>query len=387
VSWLTKIKLLFMLLKYKNAWSFPVSVLLAFLKAEKPFLPTTTADGVVFHATFPPLGSKSLGRYLHGVKNLTKGKHVPLEVHISLTDNCAYKCPFCSNIPSAKQNPTLASLQKTIASVKEAGAAVIAFTGGEPGARQDLAQIMGMCGNDIHTILYTSGQGLDQKKIRKLKLAGLGKIYISLDHFKPEIHNKLRGSQKAFDQALETIKHCQQEQIYTILQAVIHPELNNAGKLAVQEVMFLEPKSVRSRASFPSSSDTQLRLRELQLQRAKKRLYPKVSTMSFLESKEFMGCAAGVSFIYISASGEVFPCDLAPLSFGNIRTESLANILERLKLLIPAPSQKCLSETLHDAYQTGKLPIPWNLTKEIMKNYAPGPPPGLMKWFRAKKIV
>ena len=65
--------------------------------------------------------------------------------------------------------------------------------------------------------------------------------------------------------------------------------------------------------------------------------------MSFLEGADFFGCQAGTTFLYVSASGEVFPCDFAPMSFGNAYELGLSAALQRLAEAFPAPSTRCLA--------------------------------------------
>lgn len=396
MSWSAKLKMILAVLNCREAWTLPLPVWKALLFTKKPFMPTLTDEGVVFHLTFPPVGGKSFSRYLRGVKNLAAGKRTPLEIHISLTDRCPCKCEFCSNIGSTSDNPSLHSLEKIIAEGKKAGAAVIAFTGGEPGLRADLERIVGLCGKDLQTVLYSSGCGLNARRIRELKRAGLGKIYISIDHFKSEIHNRIRGNSGSFDMALRAIECSRDSGLYTVLQAVLHPGLLEsddierylqfAKMLEVQEVMFLEPKPNKNNVPSFITPALKKRFRDLQITCAREKTRPKVSTMSFFESADFMGCVAGVSFLYISASGDVFPCDVVPLSFGNIHDDGLEIILQRISRLIPAPSRKCLCETMQDVFEINELPLCREKTTEILKDYEPGPPPELMKWFKNGRI-
>ena len=43
-----------------------------------------------------------------------------------------------------------------------------------------------------------------------------------------------------------------------------------------------------------------------------------------------MGCFAGWCQLYVTAYGDVTPCDFTPLRFGNCRTEPVADIWKRL---------------------------------------------------------
>ncbi len=57
---------------------------------------------------------------------------------------------------------------------------------------------------------------------------------------------------------------------------------------------------------------------------------PHIITQAHVNGPTGNGCYAGWCQFYMTAYGEVTPCDFTPLSFGNIRDESLEEIWERL---------------------------------------------------------
>lgn len=54
-----------------------------------------------------------------------------------------------------------------------------------------------------------------------------------------------------------------------------------------------------------------------------------------------MGCSAGANYISINNDGLVTPCVAVPLSFGNIREDSLKNIYENMKECFPKSGRIC----------------------------------------------
>ena len=66
---------------------------------------------------------------------------------------------------------------------------------------------------------------------------------------------------------------------------------------------------------------------------------PRLSTQSWTNSgrgfaKSF-GCLAGDYRFHISACGDLMPCDFTPTSFGNVRNHSLADLWEKLIIIMP----------------------------------------------------
>ncbi len=64
------------------------------------------------------------------------------------------------------------------------------------------------------------------------------------------------------------------------------------------------------------------------------KIVPPLSSQAWQNSVEGnlsgIGCLAAYIQYYVSAYGDVTPCDFTPLSFGNIRTESLKKIWKKM---------------------------------------------------------
>ena len=102
--------------------------------------------------------------------------------------------------------------------------------------------------------------------------------------------------------------------------------------------------------------------------------------MSLLESAECLGCQAGFSFLYVSAQGEVFPCDFVPLSVGNVFQLSVDEVCRRLVELLHGPSQQCLALRLRELAGAGRTyPMSWDEGQTVLREYDPGPLPGLLR--------
>ena len=213
---------------------------------------------------------------------------------------------------------------------------------------------------------------------------------MSLDHWSPEAHDRIRVFPGAFHRAVEAIEACLAAGIFTAIQAVVEPPCLEDGALerflefcrglGVGDVMLLEPFPVGDRGpARAAGAETRSRLASLQLRSARDPLLPRVSSMSLLESPEFLGCQAGFTFLHVATGGEVFPCDFAPASFGSAFEDGLEPILDRLKLL-RGPSRRCLALWLRERGLAGEGPFPWTRTRSALEGYDPGEPPGLMRF-------
>jgi MoaA/NifB/PqqE/SkfB family radical SAM enzyme len=365
-------------LRCPEAWTLPPQLGKALLRSLLRTRPATAATGTILYPNCPPVGSPAFRRHLHGLKRIARGEHVPMAAHISVTDRCIYRCARCSNLSDAPDDPGLEKLSQLVADLKARGMVSVSFTGGEPLLRNDLARLVESCGSDIATAILTSGYGLDRTCARELRAAGLVSAHISLDHHVAAEHDRIRGQDGAFGVALGAISASLDAGLYTAIQCVVEPALLRAGEmerflefclgLGAQEVILLEPVPVRCGA-FCSTFDATTResLVELHRRALKDRRLPKVTAAPYLEGPSFLGCQAGFTFLYVAASGEVYPCDLAPASFGNIFDSGCDSVLDRLAKHFRFPAASCIGIGMRERMGPDRrFPVPWPESIEVL---------------------
>ena len=110
-------------------------------------------------------------------------------LRVSVTDRCNYRCVYCmpeEGIPLKSHDDMLS--YEEIASIARAAAGLgfdkVRLTGGEPLVRRNIEQLVRMLSGidrfkDIS--MTTNGSFLTREKARRLKIAGLSRINISLD--------------------------------------------------------------------------------------------------------------------------------------------------------------------------------------------------------------
>jgi pyrroloquinoline quinone biosynthesis protein E len=107
----------------------------------------------------------------------------PLALLAELTHRCPLQCPYCSNpvqLGRASAELTAAEWENVLSQAAEIGALQVHFSGGEPTARQDLADLIGHAVSvGLYSNLITSGILLDQARLDALAEAGLDHVQIS----------------------------------------------------------------------------------------------------------------------------------------------------------------------------------------------------------------
>jgi len=83
------------------------------------------------------------------------------------------------------------------------------------------------------------------------------------------------------------------------------------------------------------------------------------------------GCGAGLTHLYIDGSGEVNPCNLVPISFGNLTQERLEPILEKMEKHFCKPRTRCVGQMLSRHIPDGRLPTSPQISARICKEHLP----------------
>jgi PqqA peptide cyclase len=128
--------------------------------------------------------------------------YTPLGLLAELTHRCPLGCPYCSN-PIALDPRSSELDTQTWARVFTQAAALgvlqVHLSGGEPGARRDLVEIMAAAhAAGLYTNLITSAVGITTATLRKLSEAGLDHVQISIQDSEPASADHIAGYKGAF---------------------------------------------------------------------------------------------------------------------------------------------------------------------------------------------
>lgn len=358
-------------------------------------------DQYVITSFLPTFPSKAFLNHIFAVndktdiftKNAFFDKSAPVSFYLSITSKCNYNCTHCS----AKYRETGQELSteqwiKVIKDIQDMGTSIIGFTGGEPLLRTDLEQIIQNIDDRSITFLYTSGNGLTKERTKTLKKSGLFSIGISLDSVNPTEHNEIRQNKKAFSNTIEAIQNSVEAGLYTMVQKVVMKKdiseekllefFKFAKKYNVHEIRLLEP--IRSgkllinadnmKNVFYTKEDRD-KLIKIQLKVNKKLNMPKITTFPYTESIHKYGCGAGIQHSYIMPDGELLPCDFVPVTFGNVKDNSIKELWSKMKKIMGnIPQEGCFSQKIYKNIQKemeekNKIPVNSEKMKSIIQKY------------------
>ena len=149
----------------------------------------------------------------------------PLWLLAELTYDCPLHCPYCSNPTQVSETKNELSTQQwcqVFSQARELGAVQLGFSGGEPLLRKDL-EVLVKHSRDLgfYTNLITSGIGLTEKRIARLKEAGLDHIQISFQGADPELNDAIAGRGNAYQHKFDMAKSIKSQGYPMVLNFVL----------------------------------------------------------------------------------------------------------------------------------------------------------------------
>jgi PqqA peptide cyclase len=126
----------------------------------------------------------------------------PLGLLAELTHRCPLGCPYCSNplaLDPRDGELDTATWSRVFAEAAALGVLQVHLSGGEPGARRDLAEITAAAhAAGLYTNLITSAVGITAETLRKLAASGLDHVQISIQDSEPASADRIAGYEGAF---------------------------------------------------------------------------------------------------------------------------------------------------------------------------------------------
>ena len=308
---------------------------------------------VRLNSFFPPSPSTPHKRF---IKAAFSKERTPLNVYISTTNKCPYDCPHCSYKKRPEEEISTKEFYNIIDQIKELGTPTIGFTGGEPLLRKDIEKLIEYSKPELNTIIFTTGYSLTRKKAEKLKKAGIDCVTVGIESSNPEKHNKIRNNKESFNWLEKSVKNCVDAEIYTAISTIgFREKIENiyilGEKCEVGELRLLNPVAtggIANKTEVILNSNEIEKLKEFHKKHNRKNLGPVVESFAYIESSELFGCGAGFHHMFIDAAGNVCPCDLTPLSFGNIKEKKLKDIWVEMGKYFPRPRLNCFMNSIAD---------------------------------------
>ena len=167
------------------------------------------------------------------------------------------------------------------------------------------------------------------------KDAGLDLIKISLDSPVKDEHDKSRGIEGLFDIIMKAVDMIIEEGLLCELSTVTTREILDSGKIW-QLVELAEKKGVILGLVIPALCGGWSQKEEVLLTDKHRKVLEKLVKLPHVVRDTQTGlfcnqCSAGKEQIYVTAYGDVLPCSVVHISFGNVRDTPLKDIWSKIR--------------------------------------------------------
>lgn len=276
-------------------------------------------------------------------------RRVPFAALCCLTYDCMCRCVHCYAAGYSLKAPllTTAEWKGLLDQLAAWGVVKATFFGGEPLLRGDVLELIAYAtSKGLRTSLDTNGLLLDEKTVLALKKAGLGHVNVSIDSVTAATHDALRGKPGLFAAATGGLRLCArhglpcQMSIYASHRAIGDGDLDRMGalgrELGVSGVKVMLPRILgrwRGQAQELLTPEEEARVLSVIDGRFVVKDPPMVFRTSLLKmlAAKGRGCASReANYFYIAADGELQPCPVIPVGFGNVRAAPLRELAERM---------------------------------------------------------
>ncbi len=159
------------------------------------------------------------------VGSSSTGPNRPLWLLAELTYRCPLQCFYCSNpiaFAGARQELTTGDWLRVLNEARELGAVQLGLSGGEPLLRDDLEVLVEAASClEYYSNLITSGIGMDEERLVRLKKAGLDHIQLSFQASQPELNDFIAGA-RSFRRKVATARLIKELGYPMVLNVVLH---------------------------------------------------------------------------------------------------------------------------------------------------------------------
>ncbi len=306
-------------------------------------------DTLIYTSYQPPIPTNASMKLLGNRLALELDGHPqPTVCTLQVTTKCQADCVHCSAVRYKRANePELTTEQwkQVIRDSEQLGTVTIVFTGGEPLLRGDIYELIQWVDKDeAVALMFSNGLLLNKENVKKLVEAGLWAIHISIDSPNPDDHDQMRRVPGCFNKAIEGLKRCKDAGIMAGISTYATPQRLHSGQVlemielaksaGADEITIFDVvptgRLLHEHKIHLLTDEDKEQLCRIEEQYNRDRELPSVITQAHVNGPTGNGCYAGWCQFYMTAFGDMTPCDFTPLAFGNVRQESVETIWKRM---------------------------------------------------------
>lgn len=261
---------------------------------------------------------------------------------------CNFQCTHCSaeyymdrhlekvvKIVDDRPKMDLDAVRLISKEADEMGLARFVITGGEPLVMRDFDAVVEAIDPEKHYIITdTNGWFLDSKKARHLKSIGVEKVQLSLDSYIESEHDEFRNKRGSYKRVMRAIDASLDAGLNLILSTVLvkgrarTKEFEDMCRFCNDRGVGLYVSYAKPTGSCTDHPELVIEKEDADLVRDLEKKY-KIFTHMTPSYGSFKGCITVKGIITITSTMEITPCPYIDFSIGNLRENSLKEILDR----------------------------------------------------------
>jgi len=277
------------------------------------------------------------GRVLLNYCKFFCGRRVGRSVDILINYDCQCDCQHCLTGINLRTRPKELSLNEwkdAIRSLAGAGFLHYNFSGGEPLlSDKTYSLIEYLHKKSFLTSINTNGLLLTRQNLVKLKKAGLDAIQVSIDHSDAATHDSFRNYPGIYEQALKGAQEALGMGFAVSVNSLVTKERIKEGDV-LKLYSIVKKMGLIYQLEIPCCAGKYAGKSDELLNAQEEKVYWGYIEKHDMRNDNFStywktGCDAGSEKITITPDGEVIPCSVIQISFGNIKEERFCDIWKR----------------------------------------------------------
>jgi len=360
--------------------------------------------GTKINLYVPAFPSKAFFYATHKMLEFEK-KMPSITALISITSACRYDCKHCYQKLDKGKDVDLKHLLHAVNYFQDNGVAFFNIEGGDPFLVYDrLKSICSTIDRRSEILINSTGDKITKERLEELKkTCNLSGIMFSLHTSDESKLNQFMNNDMAFANLINGIDACHQAGVPVMFNTCLSKDDYASGEfdrvMALARdlggclIQLIKPKGaggwlLNGADHFSKSDLDQIKDQVIKYNTAKDyRYFPFIAAMIIDEDEHHFGCTAGgTDRFYLNAKGDLQACEFLNLSFGNIAEEPISTIYERMRSDFNNAGSNWLCEVYHKkvaenfkAAENASLPLPYEVTKQIMNTEEHGEAPDFYK--------
>lgn len=264
-------------------------------------------------------------------------------VEIATTYACQARCEKCyaaTQSQPGRPELTVAEIGSIVAQAIALGAIHVNLTGGEALLRPDLDEVIAVCQpRRLILTVTTNALAATRDRVFRLRELGVSALSISLDSADAATHDRLRGVAGTYAQVLALAGWAREAKLTCCFSTVLAPTPDSDVSairyllaMAESQDAWLLIGDAAAVGGWAGRTDRTFSWAERNVLLRDLLAHPRARHHSMYSYFLKPGCPAAREKIYVTAYGDITPCNYSGESFGSIRNESLQQIIARMRL-------------------------------------------------------